>query len=534
MNATPPAPLLSFPDLQSGMSHLARLPLANPAVAEQQLMQFLDSLLAAPPDPSDLFALLEQARVPMCFVEEEMARRYHNKPLILGDVEEAAFLQVVTAWRKMGKAYALCAQLERSDHADPQHRTRIATILHRCVYYTGMIILEHYRARRELPAGIWLDLHGFYETAEEWGVGTGPVDDVLENGSQTTHCTAAYVTILLIEMASPYSLSVRDLNLIRRWAGMWAPLVAVQRLPGGSPTPPYVVELMKEGALRPTRPSEEFGPDARRLEVSRLGLQINQMLNQLRQRVAPSQLGLGEETTGHVLNLLDQLSRPWTLSAAARKFRRFPSTGRARVCVGFEAMHFAVAGKEFVQPDSAQTYSRDQFDTLFTFRQMANPAQQLTIRPQPDFPTDEWDVLNHSANGFRLARSAAGQKLAHGQLLALCPHDGDRFLLAQASWLMQEQEGGLLAGVSVLPGLPEGVAVRVAGVPHGNSEQFVRAFLLPAIPAIDEHGSLVLPTGMYQASRVLEVRAEKDNWQVRMKNVLQRGIDFERVSYEVV
>jgi hypothetical protein len=165
---------------------------------------------------------------------------------------------------------------------------------------------------------------------------------------------------------------------------------------------------------------------------------------------------------------------------------------------------------------------------------MVDPAQLPTVRPQADFASDEWDVLNHSANGFRLARSAAGLKLAHGQLLALCPHDGERFLLAQTSWLMQEQDGGLLAGVAVLPGLPEGVAVRLAGAQPGGSEQFERAFLLPAIPAIGEQASLVLPGDVYQASRVLEVHSGKGLWQVRMKNILQRGIDFERISFEVV
>jgi hypothetical protein len=192
-------------------------------VAERQLMRFLDTLLQTPPEPSVLLALLEQARAPLCFVEEEMARRYHNRALPLGDEEESYFQQVVTAWRKMGKAYALCASLEQPDTANPQYVTLVATILHRCLYYTGMVILEHYRARRELPPGIWLDLHGYYETAEEWGVAYTPVEDVLESSLQATHCAAAYITLLLIEIASPYSNSVRNLNLIRRWAGCGHP-----------------------------------------------------------------------------------------------------------------------------------------------------------------------------------------------------------------------------------------------------------------------------------------------------------------------
>ena len=524
---------LSIPDLESGMIYLNRLPLANPAAAEVQLIQFLDTLLEDPPDPSDLFMLLEQSRVPLCFVEEEMALRYHNKPLPLPELEEACFQQVIDSWRKMGRAYSVCAELLEPDTDNLQYAARIATILHRCIYYTGMVILEHYRARRELPPGLWLELHGFYATAEEWNVASTPVSDSLDHDQQTTHCAAAYTTLLLIDVASPFSQSVRDLNLIRRWAGMWSPLVSLAPIGDDMDLPPFVVELMKDVGMHPTPYTEEPSPDVRRLDTTRLSLQLNQTLNQLRQRIPPSQLNLGEETNGHVTKLLTQLSRPWTQSAAPRKFRRFPTTGQARVAVGFEAMHFFVTGQAFEQPDSAETYSRGDFDSLFTFRHMVEPTRKLTIEHTPDYVSDQWEVINHSANGFRLGRSAVGLKMAHSQLLALCPHDGESFILAQASWLMQEHAGGLVAGVAILPGMPSGVAVRLANRARAGTDRFSRAFLLSPVLSMGEEGSLVLPLGLYQASQLLDLGAAGTGLsQVKMKNILQRGIDFERVSFE--
>ncbi|MBS1160920.1 MAG: hypothetical protein H6R15_3339 [Proteobacteria bacterium] len=523
---------LSFPNRQSGMDYLSQLPLVNPLLAEQQLIRFLDALLAGPPEPGVLLALLEQARAPICFVEEEMARRYHNKPLVLADEEEACFQQVVSVWRKMGKAYALCARLEEPAHENPQYAGLMAMILHRCLYYTGMIILEHYRARRELPAGIWMELHGYYETAEEWGIAYTPVQDALESSLQATHCAAAYTTLLLIEIASPYSNSVRNLNLIRRWAGLWAPLVSLHALDDDLEVPPYIVELMKDSPLHPCSVADSPGRDARQLDTTRLGLQINHMLSQLRQRITPSQLGLGEETSGHVIELLEHLSRPWSQSASPRKFRRYPSEGVARVALGFEAMHFCVTGQSFEQPDAARAYSREEFDQLFTFRDRADPGQALSIKPQISFPVDEWLVINHSANGFRLARSCAGQKIAHGQLMVVCPHDGEHFLLVYATWLMQEADGGLIVGVATLPGMPQGVGVRYAEKGNAAHQRFVRAFLLPAVPVVREEGSIVLPSGLYQASRVLEVAAGEEVWQLRLKHILQRGVDFDRISYD--
>lgn len=522
--------LPKFDDLADGGSYLAGLVLANPPVAEQQLIRFLDGLLAEPPAPAVFLGLLEQARAPLCFVEEEMARRYHSKAVPLAEEEEANFQQVIAAWTKAARAYALCARLEEPDTGNPDYRNMMATILHRCIYYTGMILLEHFRARRELPAGIWLELHGYYESAEEWGIAYLPVQDTLENSLQSSHCAAAYATLMLIDIASPYSNSVRNLNLIRRWAASWAPLISIHRLDDELEVPPYVVELMKDAPLHPSAASDQLGGDARRFDTSRLGLQINHMLNQLRQRITPSQLGLGEETSSHVLALLEHLQRPWTQQASPRRFRRFASEGIARVASGFEGMHFAVCGREFVQPDAANTYSRGEFDQLFTFREQVSPGQKLNIRPKVDFPIDDWNVINHSANGFRLARSSAGQKITHGQLLAVCPHDGDSFLIAQVTWLMQERTGGLIAGVATLPGMPLAVGVRHLST-NGAGERYVRAFILPAVPAIGEDTSLVLPAGLYQASRTLEIFCGEEFWQARMMHVLQRGTDFERISY---
>jgi hypothetical protein len=109
------------------------------------------------------------------------------------------------------------------------------------------------------------------------------------------------------------------------------------------------------------------------------------------------------------------------------------------------------------------------------------------------------------------------------------------FLLAQATWLMQEEAGGIIVGVATLPGMPSGLGVRVAAQGSGNNERFVRAFLLPAVPAIGEEASIVLPPGMYQASRVLDAfSGDATPWQLRMNHVLQRGTDFDRISFYVL
>lgn len=528
-----PQPIsFAIPDLQTGFEIVARWPLANPAQAASDIYRFLDSLQESPPEGETFFRLLEHIRLPTAFVVEELAKRYLNKSLPLADLEEGLFQQVIGLWLKMARAYAKCAERDVPDDAD-SHSLRVANILHRCIHYTGMAIIEHQRARREYPRGLWLDLHGYYGSAEEWGLTTLAVADALDSFGRSTHCAAAYISVLLCEMAGSYSLSVREQRLVCQWAAYWAPLVSLHSTAPGDHLPQFVIDLMQDVALRPVADCLQTD-HLRRLDTTRFALQITHTRQQLRQKIPPAQLGLGEScTAGQCNRLLEKLARPWSQARAPRKFRRHATSGTTRLCTGFEEMHFFVSGKEFEQPENVRIYSRREFESLFAFRHQDDPTQTLQLRQeQLNYQVDTWEVVNQSANGFRLVRSISGKKMVHGQLLALCPHDGERYLLAQTTWLMQEREGGLIAGIKALPGVPEGIAVRSLDHASEQAGAYHRAFLLPAIPPITSEQSLVLPQGWFKPGRLLELHTD-GIWRIKLQHVLDDGPDFERVSFTV-
>ena len=522
----------AIPDLQTGLQMLSLLSLANPQKAESEINLFLDSLLQSPPLADVYLNLLEQLREPLCYVEEELARHYVNKPLPLDETEEGCFRQVTATWHKMARAYAHCTQLN-SAAFDAAHLLRRALTVQRSIYYAGLAIVEHQRAWRELSPGLWLDLHGYYAAAEKWGVVTLPVPDALDPLGRNTHCTAVFVSVLLSEMAGPYSLSIRDQNLVRRWASNWSHLVSLHPAEAGEPLPQFVVDLSQDVGLRLSADCVQT-EHVRRLDTSRLATQMSQIRQKLRHKIPPAQIGLGEDcTSGQCRRLLEHLARLWSQARAKRKFQRHSASGLAKLCIGFDAMYYYISGKELT-PENVRTYSRLEFENLFAFRHMVDPTQELAVRQeQLGFTVDQWEVVNQSPNGFRLMRSTAGKKMAHGQLLAICPNEGERFLLAQTTWLMQEQRGGLIAGVAALAGIPQAVAARPLGEGSVHNERYSRAFLLPAVPSVGTDQSLVIPQGWYRAGRILELNADKP-WLMKLIHVLDEGPDFERVSFVVV
>jgi 5'-deoxynucleotidase YfbR-like HD superfamily hydrolase len=521
-------------DLKTGKEIIGRLPLSDPSAAIRDLVRILDGLFAAPPEHQTFFQLLELMLPPIIGVAEELSKRYVNKPVPLDDAEDAVFREVVQLWQKTAKAYARCAEKTPPENG-AAHADQLATLLHRCIYFTGMAILEHHRARREAQWGLWLDLHGHYGTAEDLGVAIRDIPDVFEAHVGKTHCAATYLAFVLCDMAGGYGLSLRDQRLVYRWATAWSRLIRLYPAVVGGTLPLFAIDLMQDVALRPS--SECLRIDqVRCLDTSHLAAHISEVRQKLRQRVPPNEIGLGENCTRQqCTRLLGHLARQWSQGRAARKFRRHATSGVIQICAGFEEMHYFISGKKFQQPGSASIYSRDAFERVFSLRFQENPQQTQQYQQEEAttaYAADTWEMVNQSANGFRLIRNVEGRKIAHGQLLALCPRDSERFLLAQATWLMQENHGGLISGLKALPGLPQAICARPVPAMGQPLEMYHRAFLLPALETTGAEASLVLPAGWFRPRLIVEVFAD-EAWRASLKEVLDSGPDFDRVSFEV-
>lgn len=529
MSAAPPALTFDTTDAQACVSLIARLPLTNVREAHQTLLQLLTVLSHRPPPAAAYLGVLEAARAPLAFLQDELARRYAARPLPPTPAEAETFRHVLALWQSMARAYAQVAQLGADDAVV---QSRIALICQRCVLYAGQAVLEYFRARREPAPGTWIDLHGYYATAEEWGIDKTQVSEPLDELRKTMSAADAYAAVLLVDLANPYSRSAHELTWITRWSRRFALFAAIRPLGEAIEGRAFGIDLMADAS---TRPLDRLaaGENTRHFDTRGLIAPLQELLVRLKEGVVtPAALGLGEDCPASMASrLLLQLYRPWCLNAAPRRFQRRSASGSAQVCFGFEAGHYYVSGEEFHQPEHVRLYSRNEMERIWTFRDQLDPTQ-LNLRANQvriSFPLEYWTVLDQSVSGFRLQRGEAGARIENGQLLCLKPPDGEQFLLSQVSWsLMQGDE--LLAGLHVLSGMPQGVAVRPTGLKVSHSEPYVRAFLLPAVPALKEPASLVLARGVFQPERVIELFADKPIL-LRLSELLGQGADFERVSF---
>jgi hypothetical protein len=111
------------------------------------------------------------------------------------------------------------------------------------------------------------------------------------------------------------------------------------------------------------------------------------------------------------------------------------------------------------------------------------------------------------------------------------PADAKSFMLGQVRWLMAAEGGDLHAGVKILAGVPAAVSIRATGL-NAATEKFVPAMALGAVAAINQPITLVLPSGWFKPKRVIELAMNNAEQKISLAEVVERGSDFERVTYE--
>lgn len=505
---------------------IAGLPLTDVPLAHELLFRLLTAIDDTPPSAAEHLALLEAASEPLAELQPVLAARYAAKPLPASPAETEAFTRTLAFWQLMARSYARVARRGATD-ADVQDR--LPLVHQRCIHYAGEAVIEHFRARRPVAPGLWIDLHERYAAAEALGVIDEPViaanDGVRPSGRET------YAAVLLAALANPYGRTARELSWLLRWSRFLAPLTTVRVPEAEAGGRGYGVDLAVDRGPLPADLLSSAAT-ARLFDTSRLGAEIQRLLARLKAGERPADLGLGEDCAAVPAGrLLVQLYRPWCLAAMPRRFERHRAGGMLAVAYAPEAIYFHVCGKEFVQPQHTRTYSRTDVERLWMQRNQLDPTMPLKLRTAAlEHAHDLWEIRDESLNGFRLARNAAGPRIEHGQLVALRPPGRDHFVLARITWLAQEADGRLEAGIHVFPGPVSGVALRRTGATVTPADPYVPGYFLPAVAALKERVSVVLPAGWFCPGRIIEIYTDR-SVHVRLDELLARGPNFDRCAF---
>ncbi len=509
---------------------LESLPLTNVQHAQRELAGQLTALHVAPHiAPLERLRILETLKEALLFVQNEAAQSYAGKALPLDEAEGDSWARTMGVWQSLQKNYELCAQAYRDGDLVIAPYAALVTL--RCLSCIAWMMYDHYRVYRQPSATLWRDLNAYYAAAEQHGYARIRVQDNFGQRDPDATCAEAYVQALLMFLANPYSLSVRQMVFVRRWLEKWASLVNLshQTLPP-SQIPPLSVDLASSAGARFAEPAEPA--TARYLDLEQLAKTLRQTINLLKQGQTPAQLGLGEDARQPGCeNLLMLLYVQWCRAGTARSEERLATDERATVCFGMASAHYqASGGKPFRQPAELTARERREMDTLGYIGRVQHEAE-----PDSSCPTESWTILNHSASGFMcMSRQPDGRaRIAHNQLLAVRRESGRQFHLGMVQWVRIEADDELQCGVRLFPGTPEAVAVRPSNFNPAGSSRYERALVLPEVPAPATPATIVLPAGWFQSGRFVEIFAERKQV-AKLLNLLEKGSDFDRGTITIV
>jgi hypothetical protein len=523
-----------FNDAATCKEWLEHVPLANVAEAQRQLLEQSVEFNRFPCKAAIRLQVLEALREAVAFVQIEQAKRFTNRALPMAEVESAIFADTTALWENMRIGYLRClAASQAGETGMPAHAALLAQ---RVLAYSGLKMFHHYRAYREVPGGDWQALHRAYKVAEELGVTEDEVKDYLNRDVHDATPRIQYMRALLMGLANPNELARRQLSFVAFLLERWAEKVDV------SPQPveeegllPLVVDLAGDRPPeRLTGAGDVNAADPRYLDVSRLTKSLKNRIGLLRKGESPAKLALGEDCVQPSCEqLLIFLYRQWCQPRQPRAGERRQVTQPAMVCNEMAAVHYYILGKVFRQPGGQKELTQRERDQIATFGRISTKDED-DYSAVHGFLLEHWQIEDESVSGLRMKRPAGspGKRFTHGQMAAVRPGDAKNFMLAQVRWLMEGNDGALNAGLRLLPGLPAAIAVRSYGLNAAN-EKFVPALTLTEVAALKSPPTLILPAGWYKPKRVVEVFVQQ-TLRVRLVDLIERGPDFERMTYEVL
>ena len=526
-------PLSSVTDAKRCSEWLARLPRTNTQQVTQAIAALLETLDGAGLFPLQDLEILETLRHTLMFAQDENAAKYRFRALPFGVQERAMFEHVTGVWQMLHQAYANA--LHTASDPGCETHSHFALICQRTIAHTALTMRETVLARQEIPHALWTQLHTYFEIAHASGIAEERVRDSESATAPHSSCHEVYLQALLFDLAQPYSVRSRDCKLVFELAGRWAKKVelipaATGDEPGSEGGRLHVNLGSERGA---SRQKSDHGGRVLNLNRSALSKALRKRMAQLEEGTPTGDAEIDNMAKTAALELLSMLHRNWCESGNERMFRRRAGAESIEVCSGFDAMHYYVSGNAFVQPDHVRTYSTREHDEIHTFRGLVVPSQKVHGASSVGLYTERWNVLDQAATGFRLERRGHGARYSQHQLIAVRPADAQNYLLCEICWMMETEDGALNMGLQALPGVPHALAIRPGGPKKQSSEAYVRAFILPANPAIGSVNSLVLPGGWFQSDRQIEIFSD-GLARVRLLELLDRGLDYDRVTFELV
>jgi len=521
---------LAFADVETAKRWANALPLQSVALVCETVLGQLKAMAVATFPPRERATIAEVLRELVANLHTELARRYAGKGQPAVDRELEAADHAIALWQGLWEQYSTC--LKPLLEGDPELQGVKPKILQRGMYVGKQLVLAHGLARRAVPGALWHELHAYFRLSEMLECAMTSVSDNLLPNAVGISCYSTYSHALLLGLADPSAMSVRQIELTDRWLAMWARKVfpyAQQRETEG----PVILIDLDGGAGAALVPSAPANPAAsmRFGYPGKLATSVRGRLKRLQSGASPAELQLGHDCSiDQCTTLLGYLDSRWY--QIPRRRSSTPEKPFELCSGGLYAAYFRVGGRSFERKDAAGRLS-------------FADAQQLQAMPavgdydkgresaEAEWGWENWQGTFELRDAMVARDSQPGHRWTLDQLAVIRSDDvvraGYVTRVAMGGDGQLGAEGQLALTLRIWSATP--VAMTLLPLSAASSDD-------PPLPALrldetpEDKASLVLPPRTFNPSRVLRSLDVGPDRRYRLTRLLHRGIDFERVAFE--
>lgn len=513
------------------------LPIMNTGDTSRELFRFIQELNRIRVKTPVRMRLLEIIRPALLRVTRSLGKHYLNQSLVLPEKSRriAGLAQALES--HLADGYKLVAVRGVRRLEEKEGPELVSTAIHRALTTLSDILVRSYQLYSPVPVGLWLELHQLYLLADMHGLAHVEIRDE-ESGARPTSATEAYVRALLLATARPNQLRQQEISQVYEAARDWAQYVEVSEATESADL--FVFDLQNDRP--PTyRTHASVAPGTSRFLDSRM------LIGKL-----------ADARDGHPGNLrvppqmndalLARLQQAWGV-LTERSFRRREQQGNVELLLGLGSLYAELTdgmdATALVGSGRVRVLHSEDDDNLFLGGR-ARPGSGLDSAVDDgwsrawgtsghtmadDIQVDEIDFsrihnalaehqknvprqaiqyfdcqkVNVSPGGYCLEWSGSSPAaLRTGELIGVRESDSQPWAVGVIRWVKQLAGEKARFGVELMAPQAAPCCARTVRK-TGEAGDFLRALVLPALAAIGQPATLLLPSVGFAGGAAVEV-----------------------------
>ena len=522
-------------------SWVDELPLMNMGETSRLLYQYIQELNRLQQPSSQRLQLLEVIRPAIINCCRSLSKHYLNQSLVLPDKARRVASLAQALQTHLASGYKLTAVRSVKHLREKDGKARLAKSIHRAISALTDTLIRSYQLYFPVPRHLWLELHQLFLLAEMNDVHQMEIEDSEFKVVQSSSVMDAYGRALLMATAKPNQLRQQEIAVVYEATEEWGAYLEIKKAWGDSDL--FVFDLQQDRPPTYRTHVSMAGEDSRYMDSALL-------ISRLGQAAAGKPVEDFRLPKGMTDNLLAHLQQAWG-ALTERSFQRVGQAGSIDVCLGLLALHTHLTGgvdfEKLVRGERLEVLAPGEADNPFlTGRAAARPGMADEEDPwsrafdggshrmSNDAAMENIDLskitnavrqkaeetgslvqaekatcekVNASPGGYCLQwQGDSPAQLRTGEILGVRELGQNEWAIGVVRWVKQLASQGAQFGVELLA--PRATPVGARAVRKtGDAGNFMRALMLPALHAIGQPATLLVPSVGFQSGAKVELAA---------------------------